>query len=320
MLRHIIAIVIALVMPLNSAIAASAPAAPVPTAAVNIPGALVDQVTKTTATATVNKKQGVLGYVLSFHDDKYQYAWPICDPSTLVELDGSKVDPTSFVIGDTLVVSAHPNAASSPQVCIDRVVRQAINRGSSGGECLQNYQIKHQIADSPSPLVIKTAYTFTLTAYSRPTLDCDGQAYGASPITTVVAPNRPFTVSLTRQTSGGTKELLRWSLTTDTNGQADFTYTFTAPSTTYKFLVVPGGNAIAGDVISWDAKVIDPHPSPSPTPMPTTNGQIQLTTAPFVLLLVAILAVAAGFETRYWIKRRREHELPEQEYRRTPRL
>jgi len=169
--------------------------------------------------------------------------------------------------------------------------------------------------------VIKTEYTYILTAYARPTLDCDAAAYGSSPITTVVAPVRPFIVTLTRDTPDGTKELMRWSLTTDPAGKASFAYTFNAPGNNYKFHIMPGGNGTPGDVIGWDAKVIDPNPSPSPTPAPAAStGPLRLTAAPFITLMVVILAVAIGFETRYWIKKKREHELPEEEYRRTSRL
>ncbi|MDB5179135.1 MAG: hypothetical protein JWN01_1078 [Patescibacteria group bacterium] len=321
MLRRIIAIIMLACLPV-AALAALSPA-PVPPGTVNIPGVLLDQSTKTTATATVNKKQGLLGYVLTFHDDKYQYAWPVCENPNLVEVDGRRItDPTGFVVGDTLVVSARANPASNPAVCIDRVVRQTISRGSSGGECLQNFQVRHEIVGSPSPLVVKTEYTYLLTVYARPTLDCDAKAYGTSPITTVIAPNRPFTISLTRDTPSGTKELTRWSLSTDPAGKASLTYTFAVPSTTYKFQVTPGGNATPGDVISWDVKVVDPNPSPSPTPIAVAapSGSFRLTAGPFVAILILILLVAGGLEARYWLMKKREHESPEQEYRRTPRL
>lgn len=136
----------------------------------------------------------------------------------------------------------------------------------------------------------------------------------------MVAPNQPFIITLQRDTSGGVKELMRWSLTTDAAGKTSFAYTFAAPSTTYKFQVLPGGNAKPGDVIGWDAKVIDPNPSPSPAPVSSSDGGFRLTTAPFVIILVLVLVGAGIFEAIYWLKKRREHELPEQEYRRTPQL
>lgn len=284
-----------------------------------VTGALFDQIVKTSGSVQANKNQGILGYNMTVHDSRYQYALPLCNEVSLVEQNGNAILPAGFVAGDTLVISTRANAAVSTKSCISRVVRQAISRGSSSGECLQNYQVKHGIEGEPQALKPKTEYTYVLSIYARPTLDCDAQAYGSSPITTVVAAGKPFTVWLERDTTSGVKELTRWSLTTDAAGKARFTYTFALPGDSYRFKIIPGGNAVAGDVIGWDAKVADPNPTASPVATPAATTP-RLTYAPIIVILVLVLLGAIGAEYWHWVKKKRLNESPEQEYERTPKL
>jgi hypothetical protein len=243
----------------------------------------------------------------------------LCDGANLVEVNGATVDPNSLIPGDTLALSVQPNALTDAKACIGRVVRQQVARAASAGECLQNFQVKQEIEGNPSPLFINTEYTYLLRVYARPTLDCDGKAYGTSPITTVVAPGKPFVVTLAR--GNGAVNLMQWSLSTDAAGRASFAYTFTEPANNYEFQITPGGGNTAGDAIGWSADLTDPNPSPSPTAEPTASGGSPLQLWPIaVVLVVVVIAVGAGLELRHLQRKRRSHELPEDEYRRTPRF
>lgn len=317
MLRRLVASLIFALIP--TSVVWALPDGSAQTPPYTVTGALLDQVTKSTATVAASKAQGVNGYTMAFHDNRSQFTLPVCFDPTLVEVNGTTIDPASFAMGDTVVISVRANTAATGQSCISRIVRQDIGRGSSGGECLQNFQVKHAIESDPAKLLIKTEYTYLLSVYARPTLDCDAKAYGASPITTVVANGKPFLVTLQRKTNEGVKELIRWSLTTDTAGQARFSYTFLVPDDSYQFKVTPGGNAVAGDVVGWSAKVVDPNPSPSPTPVVADNMP-KLTYGPIVALLVIILLGAIGAEYWHWVRKQRAKESPEQEYDRTPKL
>jgi hypothetical protein len=299
--------------------AATPSPAPTPTAAATISGALLDTITKSTTQTTTLKQQGLLGYDITFHNDTYQYALPLCADVSLVEVNGNNINPVSLVSGDTLVVSVRPNSAAPAKACVSRIVRDKIGRGASGGECLQDFQVKHTIDGQPERLFIKKEYQYQIIAYSRPTLDCDGKAYGSNPITTVVAAGKPFLITLTRAYASGTNELLRWTLTTDKDGHASFSYTFADPSDSYRFNVSPGGNDTPGDVISWDAKVLDPNPSPSP--LPTSAASSGFSPLPLIILIIFI-AIGAG-AAEYWHRVRyfrRQGETPEQEYQRSEKI
>jgi hypothetical protein len=318
MLRRLLILIALTLMPTAAAFALSD--APAATSATNIEGALLDKVVKSNLKAADIKTQGVLGYNITFHDDKYQYTVPFCSDVQIVEVDGRVIDPINFIAGDTVTVALRPNALTDAKSCANRIVRQKISRGSSQGECLQDYQVLHEIEGAPAKLVTKYEYTYVLSVYNRPTLACDGKAYGASPITTTVAANKPFIVYLDRQTSSGVKELMRWSLNTNAGGKSRLNYTFAAPSDTYKFHIMPGGTNTAGDLIDWSANVADSNPTPSPDASATTSSPIKLTTAPIVAVLIMVLVAAAGAEYWHWVRKKREIESPLQEYQRTKKL
>jgi hypothetical protein len=306
-------------------VALALPAAPNPTAQTTVSGALFDKVTKNTNTSQVNKNQDLLGYTLDAHDNNYAYEQPLCATVGMVEADGTSIaSPNSFVMGDTLSLTIRPNGkAGAPPDCISRIVRQAISRGPSGGECLQNYQVKHSIDGNPSPLNIQTEYSITVKVYTRPTIDCDGQAYGAAPITSVVAQNKPFTVWLTRKNDAGTLELARWSITTNATGQASFPYTFSVANDSYQFHMTPTGNAAAGDEIDWNATVTDPNGSPtaSPSPVATSGGTTPKLSLGVIVGVMFALLLGAGFaEYLHWVRKRTRAVIPEQEYLRTPKI
>lgn len=316
MFKRLLALVALAFLPAGTALALTS--APVPTAPVTVTGALFDKLVKTNTPNNINKAQGIQGYNVTVHDDNYEYSLPLCANSSLVEVNGNLVDPNSFISGDTVVVSVQPNPAADAKACISRIVRQAIARGASSGECLQNYQVKEEIAGSPAPLLLDQEYTYLLRVYARPTLDCDGKAYGASPITTVVAAAKPFKVALTR--GDNPTELMSWSLTTDTSGRASFAYTFKDPGSDYKFQISPGGDGSPGDQISWSAKVLDPDPSPSPSPAAASSNPPSLSIWPVVVVLAMVLGVGVGMELRHRMLKAREHESPEDEYRRVNRF
>jgi hypothetical protein len=311
MLRRLAALMLIALLP--SGLALALPAAPIRADAYTVTGGLLDQVAKSTANVLTNKAQGLGNYNLSFHDDSYQYTLPLCADASLVEVDGRTIDPASFITGDTLVVSVRPNAAAPAKACVSRVVRQKISRGASGGECLQDYQVKQEIEGSPDKLVPQTDYVYQLTAYARPTLDCDRKAYGSAPITTVIAPGKGLIVTLTRDQ----KELKRWSLATDASGKASFSYTFDAPGA-YHFQLAPSV-ATAGDTIGWDAKVTDPHPSPSPAPT-AAHSAGKISFLPIVIIIIIIVLAGGAAEYWHWVKKRRANELPEDEYNRVSKL
>jgi hypothetical protein len=318
MLRRLLIIFALTLVPSTAALAL---AAPIITTTTNVDGALLDSVTKSTAAPALVRTQGILAYNITFHDNKYTYTVPLCADAQMLEQDGRSVDPINFIPNDTVAVALRPNVATDAKSCASRIVRQKIGSGSSQGECLQGFQVLHEVEGLPTKLVTGTEYTYVLSIYNRPTLDCDGKAYGSSPITTTVAPARPFIVYLDRDTPTGKKELMRWSITTNSGGTARIVYTFAAPSDTYKFHIMPGGTNTAGDLIGWSAKVLDSHPSPSPeAAAPVGSSDFRLTTAPIVAVLVLVLIVAAGAEYWYWVRKKRETESPEQEYQRTQRL
>jgi hypothetical protein len=316
MLRRFVALLTLILLPAGAAFALPDAAAPATPATVT--GALLDTVTKTAPNPQTVKAQAISNYNVSFHDDRYQYTFPLCAEPSLVEVDGRLIDPAAFIKGDTLTVSIKPNTATPAKACVERIVRQKISRGSSGGECLQDYQVKREIEGTPDKLLIQTNYVYLLSIYARPTLDCDGKAYGSAPITTVVAPNQPFVVTLTRDTPDGQKELKRWSLTTDAGGKASFDHTFAVAAASYTFTLTPGTQASPGDQLTWKASVVDPHPSPSPASGAGSAAKVSST--PIFILLGIVLAAAAGAEYWHWLRRRRAIELPEQEYNRIDKL
>jgi hypothetical protein len=321
MLKRLFASFALLALP---SVALALPAAPNPTVQTTVSGALFDKVSKNSNTSQVNKNQSLLGYTFDAHDNNYAYEQPLCAEVIMEEANGSTISsPNSFVIGDTLSLTIRPNTVSgAPPACINRIVRQAISRGPSGGECLQNYQVKHTVDGNPSPLLLQTEYTFTVKVYTRPTIDCDGQAYGAAPITSVVAQNKPFTVWLTRKNDSGTLELARWSITTNSTGQASFPYTFAVATDSYQFHLTPAGNAAAGDEIDWGATITDPNPSPSVSAAPTSGGGStpKLSLGVIVVVMFALLLGAGFAEYLHWVKKRTRGVIPEQEYLRTPKV
>ena len=316
MFKRILALLALALLPTGYALAI--PTAPVPTAPVTVTGALFDKLVKTTTPNNINKTQGIQGYNVTVHDDNYEYTYPLCANASLVESNGNIVDPNSFISGDTLVVSVQPDPAADAKACIQRVVRQHIARGASSGECLQNYQVKEEIEGSPAPLLPDQEYTYLLRVYARPTLDCDGKAYDTSPITTVVAASKSFAVSLVR--GNDSNPLNSWSLTTDASGRASFSFTFKDPGSDYQFQMTPGGNGSPGDMISWGAKVLDPNPSPSPVATAAGSSGPRLTIWPVIVVLALVLGVGVGMEYRHRLRKSREHELPEDEYRRVNRF
>jgi hypothetical protein len=289
------------------------PDAPVQSAPYTITGALLDQISKSSLSQAAAKAQGLANYNLALHDDQYAYALPLCFEPALVEVDGRLIpDATNLAPGDALVASVRP-VAGSGRNCVERIVRQTLSRTPAGGECLQDYQVKHEVEGVPAQLIPNTDYAYQLTVYARPTLDCDGKAYGSAPITTAIASQRPFVVTLLQ----GRTEIKRWSLSTDAAGKVRFTYTFQAPATDYRFVLSPAV-ATAGDSVSWPAAVVDPLPTPSAAPAPAAGHAVS--PLPIIILVVIILAAAGGAEYWHWIKQRREHELPEDEYKRVPKL
>ncbi len=317
MLRRLFLILALSFVPVTAALALSD--APVPTATTNIEGALLDKVAKSKLTAKDIKTQQVLAYEITFHDATYQYTVPLCADAGLVEVDGRTIDPINLIEGDTIVVALRPHTLTPAKSCASRLIRQKISRTASQGECLQGFQVLHEIEGAPKRLVTKYEYTYVLSIYNRPTLECDGKAYGSSPITTTVANSKPFIVYLERETTSGTKELMRWSLNTNSGGKARLAYTFAAPSDTYKFHIMPGGTNTAGDTIGWSANVIDPNPTPSPEPVAGSSAS-KLSTGPIIIVLVLVLVGAGGAEYWHWVRRKRENESPEQEYQRTQKL
>jgi len=294
------------------------PDAPAPTAAATLTSVLFDSVVKTNMPNNVAKNQGIQAYTITVHDNQYQYSYPLCSAATLVGVNGNTIDTNTFTAGDTVVVNVQPDPATAAKACITRIVRQQIAKGASSGECLQNFQVKEDIEGSPTSLLAGEEYTYLLRVYARPTVDCDGNAYGASPITTVVAAGKPFDISLVR--GNDTNALMSWSLTTDATGRASLSYAFAKPANDYKFQVTPGGNNSPGDVISWSAKVLDPNPSPLPTPASPKSRVTAVSIWPVVVLLVLILSAGAGMEYRHRLMKAREHELPEEEYQRVSKL
>jgi hypothetical protein len=321
MLKRLLACLALLAFP---SVALALSTAPNPTTQTTISGALFDKVAKNTNSTQVNKTQGLLGYTLDAHDNNYAYQQPLCAEVAMVEAAGTTIsNPNSFVIGDTLSLTIRPNSvAGAPPACINRIVRQAISHGPSGGECLQNYQIKHSIDGNPSPLLLQTEYSFTVKVYTRPTIDCDGQAYGAAPITSVVAQNKPFTVWLTRKNDTGTLELARWSITTNATGQASFPYNFSVATDSYQFHMTPTGNAAAGDEIDWNTTITDPNPSPTISAAPTSSGGStpKIGLGVVVVVMFALLLGAGFAEYLHWVKKRTRAVIPEQEYLRTPKV
>jgi hypothetical protein len=312
MLRRLL-VTLALLLP--AAAMAALPPAPAPTAQTIVNSVILDSFAKSPTKPA--KGQDLLGYDAKFHTDSLQYAFPVCADAGLVEFDGRTIDPTSFVVGDTLTVTLRPDSTTSFGGCVARVEREQIGRGASSGECLQNFQVKHAIEDTPNPLLINTSYRYQLTIYARPTFDCDGIAYGSAPITTRVAASQPFIVTLTKDT---TQELMRWTITTDGSGKASFSYAYDTPSDNYTFQIAPGTNATAGDTINWTEKVIDPNVQPTPKPL-TTAGTTRLSPWPVIIVLI-LIAVVAG--TAEYLHRahyfKRLHETPEEEYKRAKKI
>jgi hypothetical protein len=315
MFKRFIAVAVFVVAP--QAAWAALPPAPAPIAPSTVAGAQLDTVTTSGLNPLALKSQSLLGYDMTFHTDAAQYSFPLCADASLVEVDGRTIDPTALVSGDTLSVVLRPNPASTPAACASRIVRFQIGRGPSGGECLQNYQIKQDIAGAPAKLSVRTDYTFRITVYNRPSVDCDGKAYGSAPITTAVAAGQPFLVQLTRTGSG--QELMRWSISTDASGKASFEYSFQEAASDYQFTLTPGQDAAPGDSISWTAAVTDPNATPTPAPTPAAAPRL----SPWpVIVLLALIAVGGGtaeylHRVRYF---RRRSETPEEEYSRAEKI
>jgi hypothetical protein len=219
--------------------------------------------------------------------------------------------PTSPVLAATPTPTPTPTITPTPNL--------TTTRGPSQGECLQEFQVKHAIDDSPSPLLAKHEYQYDLTFYNRPTLDCDAAAYGTKPSTTTVASGKPFIIYVDRATDAGRLEVMRWSITTNPAGKTRLSYTFALPAD-YKFHVKPGDTATAGDIIDWSEKVTGPSPSASPAPAAGAASPIKLSTAPIVIILLLVLGWAAAAEYWHRVKKKRSHETPEEEYYRTPDL
>jgi hypothetical protein len=289
-------------------LAAAAVDAPVPTSPADV-SVVVDQVTGTGLSAQVVKTQGILAWTVSAHDDQYSYTYPLCADASLVESDGRAItDPSGLGKGDSLTVGVRPNAATPAGACITRIVRQHQNRGASHDDCLQGFQVFHEVDGDTAHLVTDHQYTYTMNVYNRPTLDCDRQFYGKNPITSTIAPNQRFVVSLLR----GTTVVKSWSLTTDSAGVMSLGYVFQSPSQDYRFEVKPDGSATAGDVIRWSSPVADAHPAAATTPKaPAATGSA----APIVVVVVLLVAGSAGFF--YWRRRPRkpkdEEGLPDKE-------
>ncbi|HEV2353148.1 MAG TPA: hypothetical protein VGR89_02810, partial [Puia sp.] len=115
------------------------PASPPVSGTDTISNATLDSVT-TTDSQPDDANGDVLGYVLNFHDQTYEYSLPICSDANLTEVNGTQINPNAFVAGDILTITAEPGQ-STGQECIENVVRQVISRGPTQGDCLQNYQV-----------------------------------------------------------------------------------------------------------------------------------------------------------------------------------
>jgi hypothetical protein len=313
MLRRIAAILVFAFLPAGALALSPAPVRLPP---YTITSAVVDQVAKSGSGEAANKSQGLLGYTINVHDSQYQYSLALCANVTLVDIAGHTIEPTLFNAGDTVVVSVRANAAPLVKECVERVVRQSLSQTASEGECLQGFQVKHEVVDA-SRLFIGTEYTYQLTIYARPTLDCDADSYGASPITTTVAASKPFVATMLDSDSATAKELTRWSLNTDTAGKATFSFTAPAQPGTYHFQVA-SSVAAAGDAVGWNASIVDPHPSPSPATQTSNKGLNGWAIA--IPVIIIVLGAGAAEYWHWTIKRRRAHELPEEEYRRISRF
>jgi hypothetical protein len=291
------------------------PASPPVSGTVTISNATLDSVT-TTDSQPADANGDILGYVLNFHDSTYEYSLPICSDNNLTEVDGTQISPNAFVAGDILTITAEPGQ-STGQECVQTVVRQVISRGPTTGQCLQNFQVTHTIDGSPKTLQPNTPYTYVLTVYARPSFDCDGRAYGSQSITNRVAVGQSFTVGL----SEGSNQLTSWTVTTDPKGHASLSYTFPQAGT-YTFSVTPTSAVTPGDVIYWTDKPGGGIAAPSPTPSvkPSAN-KLPIDPVPFAILVIVILVLIGVVESWHWrTKRKRSHELPIDEYLRTPKL
>jgi hypothetical protein len=297
------------------------PMASPPAALSTVAGAQLDSFTGTSSQSPARKQQGLSGYDMTFHTTDHAYALPLCSDVSMAEVDNRQVDPASLVAGDNLAVTIRPDAAASAKACVARIVRYQIGRGASTGDCLQDFQVKHIVEGNPKILYINTAYNYQFTVYARPSFDCDGQAYGSAPITTKVASQKPFIISLTTGSAGSQTELMRWTVTTDAQGKLSLSYSFTQPRDDYKFTITPGENATPGDSINWTEKVLDPHPQAS-TPMPM-SGKSTTRVSPWpVIILLVVIAVGAG--TAEYIHRiryfKRQSQVPEEEYQRAKKI
>lgn len=291
------------------------PASPPVSGTVTISNATLDAVTATDSQPD-DANGDVLGWDLSFHDSTYEYIMPICSDSNMTEVNGTQITASAFVAGDILTITAEPGQ-STGQECLENIVRQVISRGPTTGQCLQNYQVTHTVDGNPKQLEPKNPYTYVLTVYARPTFDCDGQAYGAQPITNKVASGVAFTIGL----SQGSNQLTSWTVTTDPSGHASLSYTFPQAGS-YTFSITPTSAVTPGDVIYWTETPggSKSSPSPSPSTRPTASS-LPIDPLPFAILVIVILVLIGVVEFWHWrVKRRRSHELPEDEYMRTPKL
>jgi plastocyanin len=278
----------------DSLAAAPAPAAP---SEVTV---LFDQAAQTKLSTQAAKAQGIASWTVTAHDTQFSYNFPLCSDATLVESDGRGLtDPSALVAGDALTLSLRPNPATDAKGCIGRIVRQQPAHNASGGECLQHFQIIHEV--DGADLVTDHQYTFTMWAYNRPTLDCDRLFYGSNPITTTIAPRKPFVVTLYQ----GSTEVTHWQLTTDQAGQAQFGYSFATAGDKYKFEIKPDENGTPGDTITWTESVADAHPATATTAKPPVSGG----SAGGVVLAVLGLAAGVGGAV-YWQRRRRRPKRP----------
>ena len=292
------------------------PNAPAESGTFAVSDATLDSVTTSTSQPGYSNA-GVLGYVLNFHDSNYEYALPICSGATLEEVTGATINPNSFVAGDTLSITASPSQPGNTE-CAQKVIRQAISRGPTEGQCLQDYQVTEAIDGNPKQVLSKTPYTYILTAYSRPTFDCDGQAYGSTAITNKVASGQSFVITL----SQGSNQLNSWTITTDQTGKASLAYTFPQDGK-YTFAIQPASDQTPGDVIYWTASVGASATSAAPvsTSKPNVRNSVPIDPLPYIsFVCIALLAIAVAEFWHWRVRRRRSHELPVDEYLRTPKI
>lgn len=295
------------------------PAAPAQSSAFSVSDALLDSITKTSATQLYNTQQGLLGYDMTFHDANYEYTEPLCANVVMIDGSGARIQSASvFNPGDNLVISVGPNPQVSSNLCITYIVRQVLTQSSNGTNCLQNYEVTHTIAPADSPLLPNKQYTFNLVASNRPTQDCDAGIYGTTPVTPNPAADTSFDITI----SQGSNQLLRLSLTTDSTGKASFNYTFPTTGNNYVISLTSSGDRTPGDYLTWMPNVENATPAATPLSYPLVIKRPGPAIWPiFAIAAAVIIPLAIGaLEFYLMLKKRRAHELPIDEYMRTPRV